>query len=971
MENECIYSSSVGIRKSCNMYSLNDCLYELSDYNFYLLNDNDILYIKIDFLPIFINNINTLTKKIILVSGCSDYTVPNSLFSEEEFLKLVENKNILHLFIQNCVYKHSKITILPIGLDYHTLNKPHLQPHLQTHLWGSYCSPLDQENDIQKIADKSKKFWERDIDTNKLCYSNFHFSINSQDRIDAITKLQSINNLIYYEPRPIIRIKTWENQCNYPFVLSPHGNGLDCHRTWESLILGSIPIVKTSHLDSLYDDLPVLIIEDWSLLTKELLINTINVFKQKVFNYEKLTLKYWINEFNKYKQDIHNDTDKINGGCGVDGGGGDGGGGDGGGGGGGDGVDGVDGGDGGGGGGGDGVDGVDGGGGGVDGGGGGVYWGNEDLDGFNKCIQQSVGQITLENLVGKYIFDIASNNNYKTYLEIGTWNGLGSTKCFIYGFKNRVNKDNYKFYSLECNKHKYEFAKELYKDEKNVFILNEVLLNDKPDDIYTIFPEITKSKDYMYWNDIDFLNMKDKKLFFDDSKPQFYDVILLDGGEFTTWYEYNIIKNKCKILILDDTNTLKCKKVKEDILISGKWNIILESNERNGILVAERKKIKLFNLDLHISVIADIKNIINTLYNVDTVDSVEPIGPVVEIVNYSLSSHNWVFGNYSIPNIEIITPNTWQNIDANMINSFVNKYYDFLSTFDGFIVTHTPIFALLYEKFNKPIILVNSCRYEQPYSWRYDCVEWEWANIKLKELYDKKLLIAISNNKGDSEYLKLGTGIESIIIPSLCLYTQCTFAEGGDNINKKDNFIIYSDDNFNAVKKHISPINPNIYIKGDCLHVGYKWKELYSYKGIIHFPYEISTMSIFEQYSANVPLIFPTKNFLKKLINIPGYIFNSRYNHLYNFNCPYPPNLDKCLNDDTWINFWLDNADYYNENMKYITYFDSIDELNEIVTNIDVNDISLKMKKYNELRTLNILQQWKKIIDTTLAPQLL
>ena len=155
MENECIYSSSVGIRKSCNMYSLNDCFYELSDYNFYLLNDNDILYIKIDFLPIFINNINTLTKKIILVSGCSDYTVPNSLFSEEEFLKLVENKNILHLFIQNCVYKHSKITILPIGLDYHTLNKT----TLQTHLWGSYCSPLEQENDIQKIA--YKEFWYR------------------------------------------------------------------------------------------------------------------------------------------------------------------------------------------------------------------------------------------------------------------------------------------------------------------------------------------------------------------------------------------------------------------------------------------------------------------------------------------------------------------------------------------------------------------------------------------------------------------------------------------------------------------------------------------------------------------------------------------------------------------------------------------------------------------------------------------
>ena len=36
------------------------------------------------------------------------------------------------------------------------------------------------------------------------------------------------------------------------------------------------------------------------------------------------------------------------------------------------------------------------------------------------------------------------------------------------------------------------------------------------------------------------------------------------------------------------------------------------------------------------------------------------------------------------------------------------------------------------------------------------------------------LLIAISNNKADQEYLRLGTGIESVHLPSLCMYTQTT-----------------------------------------------------------------------------------------------------------------------------------------------------------------------------------------------------
>ena len=38
---------------------------------------------------------------------------------------------------------------------------------------------------------------------------------------------------------------------NYAFIVSPHRNGLDCHRTWEALVLGCIPIVKTSPIDDL------------------------------------------------------------------------------------------------------------------------------------------------------------------------------------------------------------------------------------------------------------------------------------------------------------------------------------------------------------------------------------------------------------------------------------------------------------------------------------------------------------------------------------------------------------------------------------------------------------------------------------------------------------------------------------------------------------------------------------------------
>jgi hypothetical protein len=63
--------------------------------------------------------------------------------------------------------------------------------------------------------------------------------------------------------------------------------------------------VKTSVLDRLYEDLPVLIVEEWSDVTNELLAYTIEEFKEKheanEFNYDKLTLKYWVDQINSYK----------------------------------------------------------------------------------------------------------------------------------------------------------------------------------------------------------------------------------------------------------------------------------------------------------------------------------------------------------------------------------------------------------------------------------------------------------------------------------------------------------------------------------------------------------------------------------------------------------------------------------------------------------------------------------------------
>ncbi len=85
----------------------------------------------------------------------------------------------------------------------------------------------------------------------------------------------------------------------YPLWLSPSGGGPDCHRTWEALYLDAIPIVWHSTLDSLYTNLPIIVIKDWSEINEEFLRKKLyeialkKVQQPPVYQYEKLRSAYW------------------------------------------------------------------------------------------------------------------------------------------------------------------------------------------------------------------------------------------------------------------------------------------------------------------------------------------------------------------------------------------------------------------------------------------------------------------------------------------------------------------------------------------------------------------------------------------------------------------------------------------------------------------------------------------------------
>ncbi|KAJ3149604.1 hypothetical protein HDU89_003657 [Geranomyces variabilis] len=75
------------------------------------------------------------------------------------------------------------------------------------------------------------------------------------------------------------------------FVLSPPGNGIDCHRTWEAVAMGAIPIVLSSTIDPLYEKAPVLVVNDFREVTPELLAT----WRPRTWSRDVMWGRYWWN----------------------------------------------------------------------------------------------------------------------------------------------------------------------------------------------------------------------------------------------------------------------------------------------------------------------------------------------------------------------------------------------------------------------------------------------------------------------------------------------------------------------------------------------------------------------------------------------------------------------------------------------------------------------------------------------------
>lgn len=227
----------------------------------------DVIFVKTDprYLKAFFTKFHPeIPHPYILVTHNSDRSIP------DPFRNYLDSPKLLAWFGQNVKGKpHPKLYPIPIGIA----NK----------CWGHGNPDLFN----------AQLSFSKNEDRPNLCYMNFALWTQPIER-------KHVWELFVDEPwcfscKGKATAKYLEELCQSKFVLSPRGNGIDCHRTWEALLMGAIPIVRTSSLDPLYTDLPVLVIKEWEEISEEFLNEQYEIMKQKTYNLDKIYIDYWIN----------------------------------------------------------------------------------------------------------------------------------------------------------------------------------------------------------------------------------------------------------------------------------------------------------------------------------------------------------------------------------------------------------------------------------------------------------------------------------------------------------------------------------------------------------------------------------------------------------------------------------------------------------------------------------------------------
>jgi hypothetical protein len=226
---------------TCNSFSV-QCRH-IWNYDGYKINpnvNNNWAYIKTDYISDFFNKVN-IDVPLVIFTGNSDYTI------NEYHLQYLNSSKVSLWFAQNANIQHPKLKSIPIGIanagyshgEIDIINKIRNENNLKNNLF--YCNYSIQNNR------EEREYCLKQTNIPLVCsvnggWNGFAGGYSLSDTFEGYLRQIS---------------KSY-------FCISPKGNGIDCHRTWESLYLQCIPIVTKSQVAEEHKDMPIIVLDDWS-----------------------------------------------------------------------------------------------------------------------------------------------------------------------------------------------------------------------------------------------------------------------------------------------------------------------------------------------------------------------------------------------------------------------------------------------------------------------------------------------------------------------------------------------------------------------------------------------------------------------------------------------------------------------------------------------------------------------------------
>jgi len=225
----------------------------------------------------------------------------------------------------------------------------------------------------------------------------------------------------------------------------------------------------------------------------------------------------------------------------------------------------------------------------------------EGIEHYSKYIQPEIVEDEFYDLINKY----AGRSDLKSYLEIGSSSGQGSTKAIVEGI---LSKDslNVSLHCLEISQVRFNKLHDYYSDYSFVKVhqLTSVPLTEYPSrkEVKTFYKNNLTNlnnqslRTVMSWlkKDIDFLrnnsfgNLCGIEEIRESEGIDYFDFVLIDGGEFTGFSELMRVIG-AKVILLDDVNSFKCYKARSYLMESDRYRLAYENLQlRNGFSVFER-----------------------------------------------------------------------------------------------------------------------------------------------------------------------------------------------------------------------------------------------------------------------------------------------------------------------------------------------------------------------------------------------